>query len=197
MEPRHRRKDRSPYAPPPGRTRPAWVETAEHAGLAEETVSVGAGLDPEVTGRHITEAEDTGLSDTRPVSGETAAEPKKREMAEDVLRLVCTLAGMMSVFAAFLLWAEKDHVRIRHFCIRSVFLAVMNLFSGGILYAVGRLMGPIPFLGMVVDVFCLTAYLVLAIVLLIIRLKMMHCAWKGEFVHLPLAEAWIEKIWHV
>ena len=53
------------------------------------------------------------------------------------VRLACTMAAMLSPFALFLCWAEKESRVIRRFAVQSVALAALHLLGGAALSGFG------------------------------------------------------------
>lgn len=130
--------------------------------------------------------EDEQYDDADPV------EEPRRENVEEILAtnrmvmLTCTLAAMMPPFALFLLFAEKKSRAMRHFAIQSLALTVCHLAVAAVLLMVNAVFGGIPFLGFLLNLILWIAYISAAIVMLILRIRMMFFAWRGARFTLPL-----------
>ena len=109
------------------------------------------------------------------------------------VRLACTMAAMLSPFAIFLCWAEKESKVIRRFAVQSVMLAVLHLMGGALLGAVSLLVGSIPYLGYLMRLLGWLIYIAVAVVALFLRIKLMERAWHGRRFSLPLVERLIQK----
>ena len=109
------------------------------------------------------------------------------------VKLTCTLAAMMSVFALFLCFAEKHSPAIRRFSLQSVALAAGHLLTGLVLAVVGSLLGFIPILGFLVTLVCWLVYIAVLIAVLVVRVRMMLAAYRGEKFRLPLLDSSIER----
>lgn len=116
----------------------------------------------------------------------------RREQVEEIMAtnrtvmLTCTLAAMLPPFALFLLYAEKRSRAIRHFAVQSAALTAMHLAVAAALVLVNAVLGSIPFLGFVINLAAWIVYIAAAIVLLILRVRMMTFAWRGVKFTLPL-----------
>ena len=129
-------------------------------------------------------------------SAETAADVNEfQNITADnaTLRLTCTLTAMCSLFALFLCYAEKRSRAIRSFAVQSVGLTVMHLACALALTVVASVLGFIPFLGFLVNMLCWLMYLALAIVLVVLRVRMMLAAWQGTAYKLPLIGRSLER----
>ena len=104
------------------------------------------------------------------------------------VRLACTLAAMISVFALFLCWAEKESRVIRRFAVQSTALAILHLMGGAVLGAISLLVGSIPYLGFLMRLLGWLIYIAIALVALLLRVKLMEHAWHGRRFDLPLME---------
>ena len=109
------------------------------------------------------------------------------------VRLACTMAAMLSPFAIFLCWAEKESRVIRRFAVQSAALAVLHLLGGAILGIISLLVGSIPYLGFLMRLLGWLIYTAIAMVALLLRIKLMEHAWHGRRFHLPLIERLICK----
>lgn len=109
------------------------------------------------------------------------------------VRLACTMAAMLSPFALFLCWAERESRVIRRFAVQSVVLAVLHLLGGALLGAVSLLVGSIPYLGFLMRLLGWLIYIAVAVVALFLRIRLMERAWHGRSFNLPLVEGLIRK----
>ncbi len=109
------------------------------------------------------------------------------------VRLACTMAAMISVFAAFLCFAEKESRVIRRFAVQSAALAVMHLLGGAVLAAVSLLLGSVPYFGFLMTLLGWLIYVSVALAVLFLRIKLMERAWHGRKFDLPLIERLIRK----
>lgn len=126
--------------------------------------------------------------------------PFREEEAQQVIatnstvKLTCTLASMMSLFALFLCFAEKKSNAIRHFSRQSVGLAAAHLILALVLALLGTLLGVIPFLGFLVNLVCWLCYIAVVIVAVFLRVRMMLFAWRGLKFTLPVIGRRLERI---
>ena len=104
------------------------------------------------------------------------------------VRLTCTMAAMLSPFAIFLCWAEKESRVIRRFAVQSAALAILHLLGGAILGVISLLVGSIPYLGFLMRLLGWLIYTAVALMALLLRVKLMEHAWHGRRFHLPLME---------
>ena len=109
------------------------------------------------------------------------------------VRLACTMAAMMGLFALFLCWAEQESRVIRRFSVQSALLTVAHAAFGVGALLISKLLGGIPFLGLMVTLLCLLGYIAGLILLLITRVRLMQHAWQGVRFALPPA---LERIIH-
>ena len=107
--------------------------------------------------------------------------------------LTCTLESMMSLFALFLLFAEKKSRAIRAFAVQSVGLAACHLAAALMLALVDAVFGGIPFIGFLMNLVCLLAYIAVLIVAVFLRVRMMLAAWRGVRFTLPVVGRRLEK----
>ena len=103
------------------------------------------------------------------------------------VRLACTMAAMISLFALFLCWAEQESRVIRRFSVQSVLLAAVHAALGLGALLISSVLGGIPFFGLMVTLMCLVCYIAGLILLLIMRVKLMQHAWQGVRFALPAA----------
>ncbi len=109
------------------------------------------------------------------------------------VRLACTMAAMLSPFAIFLCWAERESRVIRRFAVQSTALAVLHLLGGAILGIISLLVGSVPYFGFLMRLMGWLIYIAVAIVSLLLRLKLMEHAWHGRRFDLPLVERFIRR----
>ena len=109
------------------------------------------------------------------------------------VRLACTMAAMLSPFALFLCWAEKESRVIRRFAVQSVALAALHLLGGAALGVISLLVGSVPYFGFLMTLAGWLIYIAVALVALFLRLKLMEHAWHGRRFDLPLAERFIRR----
>ena len=65
------------------------------------------------------------------------------------VRLACTMAAMIGLFAIFLCWAEKESRVIRRFSVQSACLTAVHAAVGAAMLLLGMLLGRIPYVGVV------------------------------------------------
>lgn len=104
------------------------------------------------------------------------------------VRLACTMAAMLSPFALFLCWAEKESRVIRRFAVQSTALAAMHLLGGAALGIISFLVGSVPYFGFLMTLMGWLIYIAVALVTLFLRVKLMERAWRGRKFNLPLIE---------
>ena len=104
------------------------------------------------------------------------------------VRLACTLAAMLSPFALFLCWAEQEKTVIRRFAVQSAALLILHLLGGAFLGMTSLIVGSVPYLGFLMTLLGWMIYIAVAVVVLILRLKLMERAWHGRRFELPLLE---------
>lgn len=109
------------------------------------------------------------------------------------VRLACTMAAMLSFFALFLCFAEKESKVIRRFAVQSTALAVLHLLGGAALAAVSLLVGSVPYFGFLMRLLGWLVYVAVALAALFLRVKLMERAWHGRKFDLPLIERIIRK----
>lgn len=109
------------------------------------------------------------------------------------VRLACTMAAMISLFAIFLCWAEKESKVIRRFAVQSAALAVIHLCGGALLGGISLLVGSVPYFGFLMTLLGWMIYVAIAVVVLYMRIKLMERAWHGRKFDLPLLERIIRK----
>lgn len=111
------------------------------------------------------------------------------------VRLACTMAAMLSPFAIFLCWAEKESLVIRRFAVQSAALLALHLLGGAVLGVVSLIVGSIPYLGFLITLLGWLVYISIAVVVLVLRIKLMERAWHGRKFDLPLLERIIRRFY--
>jgi len=111
------------------------------------------------------------------------------------VRLACTMAAMLSPFAAFLCWAERESRVIRIFAVQSVTLLMVHLLGGVLLGVISLIVGSIPYLGFLLTLLGWLIYIADAVAVLFLRVKLMVHAWHGRRFSLPLLERFIRKFY--
>ena len=101
------------------------------------------------------------------------------------VRLACTMAAMIGLFAIFLCWAERESRVIRRFSVQSAALTAAHVLTGVGALLLSRLLGGIPYIGLMVTLMCLLAYIAVLILLLVERVRLMQHAWQGVRFFLP------------
>lgn len=109
------------------------------------------------------------------------------------VRLACTMAAMLSPFAIFLCWAEKESLVIRRFAVQSAALTGMHLCGALLLGVISLLVGRVPYFGFLMTLLGWMIYVAVAVVVLAARVKLMECAWHGRKFELPLLERFIRR----
>lgn len=109
------------------------------------------------------------------------------------VRLACTMAAMLSPFAIFLCWVEKESRVIRRFAVQSSALLVAHLCGGALLGLTSLLVGSVPYFGFLMTLLGWLIYVADAVVVLFLRVKLMERAWHGRKFDLPLIERLIRK----
>ncbi len=109
------------------------------------------------------------------------------------VRLACTMAAMLSVFAIFLCWTERESRVIRRFAVQSAALAAVHLCGAAVLAGISLLVGSIPYFGFLMSLLGWLIYFAAAIAVLFIRIKLMERAWHGRRFDLPMLEPLIRK----
>lgn len=109
------------------------------------------------------------------------------------VRLACTIAAMLSPFAIFLCWAEKESRVIRRFAVQSAALMVVHLCGAALLGVIAILVGRVPYFGFLMTLLGWLIYVAVAVVVLAMRVKLMERAWHGRKFDLPLLERIIRK----
>ena len=111
------------------------------------------------------------------------------------VRLACTMAAMLSPFAVFLCWAEKDSRVIRTFAVQSSALLCMHLFGVMILGLLSLIVGSIPYLGFLLNLLGWLIYVAIALFAIYLRVKLMAHAWHGRRFALPILERIIRRFY--
>ncbi len=110
------------------------------------------------------------------------------------VRLACTMAAMLSLFALFLCWAERDSRVIRRFALQSAALMMTHALCGAFFALVGFLLRGIPFLGFLVSLLCYLGYFACLVALMIVRVRLMERAWHGQRYELPFLQRYVDRI---
>lgn len=111
------------------------------------------------------------------------------------VRLACTMAAMLSPFAIFLCWAERESRVIRRFAVQSAALLALHLLGAALLGIISLIVGSIPYLGFLLTLLGWLVYIAVAVVVLFLRVKLMERAWHGRKFDLPLLERMIRKFY--
>lgn len=111
------------------------------------------------------------------------------------VRLACTMAAMLSAFAIFLCWAEKESRVIRRFAVQSTALAIVHLCGAAVLGIVSLVVGSVPYFGFLMRLLGWLIYIAVAIVVLFLRVTLMERAWHGRRFDLPLLERLIRRFY--
>lgn len=134
-----------------------------------------------------------------------AVQPEKHQEQPDILtflpeenqpllatntgvRLACTMAAMLSPFALFLCWAERESRVIRRFAVQSSALAAIHVLGGAVLGIISFLVGNVPYFGFLMTLMGWLIYIAVALVVLFLRVKLMERAWHGRKFDLPMIE---------
>lgn len=139
--------------------------------------------------------EDEPYYDMEPVEEEPCRERVSEMIATNrTVLLTCTLAAMLPPFALFLLFAERKSRAIRHFSAQSVALTAGHLAVALVLVLVCTLFGAIPYIGFLMNLIGWIAYICVALMLLVLRIRMMLFAWRGIRFTLPFIGRWVERM---
>lgn len=103
------------------------------------------------------------------------------------VRLACTMAAMMGLFALFLCWAEQESRVIRRFSVQSACLTALHAAVGVAALVISAVLGAVPYLGVMVTLLCLLGYIAALLMLVVERVRLMRCAWQGVRFMLPRA----------
>lgn len=109
------------------------------------------------------------------------------------VRLTCTMAAMIGLFAIFLAWTEKESRVIRRYAVQSAALTAVHLFLAVILLVAGAVCGSVPYLGLLVSLVCWLLYIAVVMILIYLRIKLMENAWHGRGYSLPVLERMIRR----
>ena len=147
----------------------------------------------EAAPRPVPPADPLPQEDAAPdVMSEAPIPPARDLLATNTgVRLACTMAAMMGLFALFLCWAEKESRVIRRFSVQSACLTALHALAALAALLLSALMGGIPYFGLVVTLLCLLAYMAALVLLVVVRVQLMRHAWEGVRFMLPPA---LEKI---
>lgn len=114
-----------------------------------------------------------------------AAVPRPLVATNTGVRLACTMAAMIGLFALFLCHAEKESRVIRRFSVQSAALTAVHAVLAAAALLLSSLLGAVPYLGLMVSLMCLLGYMSGLIVLIVLRFRMMEHAWQGVRFSLP------------
>ena len=184
---RFRRPSSDPSAEP--ETYEAWDTAAYGEIQPSDAIGIGTEWDSEVPADNLYDSEDEPAQDEEsflPLE-ESYASPEPEIIASNrLIRLTCTLAAMLSPFALFLLFAEKESHAVRYFSLQSVILAALHLLLALLMGILGSALGSLPYLGVMISALCWLIYLCGLIACLWQRVRLMLGAWQGYRVSLPL-----------
>lgn len=128
---------------------------------------------------------------------DTASHPQESEQGllatNTGVRLACTMAAMISLFALFLCYAEKENRVIRRFAVQSSALLGVHLCGAALLGVVSLLVGSIPYFGFLMTLLGWLIYIAAAVAVLALRVRLMERAWHGRRFELPLMERIIRR----
>ncbi|MBQ2952773.1 MAG: hypothetical protein IJE07_04390 [Clostridia bacterium] len=124
-----------------------------------------------------------------PVPPEAAPAPAARDlMATNTgVRLACTMAAMMGLFALFLCWAEQESRVIRRFSVQSACLTALHVAAGVTALLLSGILGGVPYIGLMVTLLSMLGYIAALVLLVVVRLQLMRHAWQGVGYLLPPA----------
>lgn len=194
----YNRNSRSPYSRPEGQQQPSWMGAQDQWQGGESPL---AGQPWQEEPAYQEPYEEQQAWEEQPYEEPPYEEPMDdryaRPMPDDepveeiiatnsTVRLTCTLASMLGLFALFLCFAEKKSRAIRHFSVQSAGLMLCHLAIAVILMLVGTVLGVIPFLGFLMNLVCWLVYIAVLIVTLFIKVRMMLFAWRGVRFTLPV-----------
>ncbi len=109
------------------------------------------------------------------------------------VRLVCTLCAASGLFGLFVWFNEDESRAMRQYAAQSLALMLAHIVVGAILVISALLIGRVPVFGYAVQLVAWLLYIAFAIGLLILRVRMMSSAWKGNTFHIPLLERWVSR----
>lgn len=107
-------------------------------------------------------------------------------------RLACALGALCGVTGLFVAFAEEESEAVRRFGVQSSALLAANLACGALAALITLTLGSIPIMGFVIRLMCLLGYVGAAVVLVVIRVRLLLFAWRGVRFRLPLADGWLE-----
>lgn len=120
-------------------------------------------------------------------------QPREIIATNRVVCLTATLAALCSLFALFLIFAEKKSRAIRLYAVQSAGLSACHLILAAALLAVGLIMGAVPYVGFLMNLVCWIVYLAALVVMVCLRVRMMQCAYAGVHYGLPVIGRWLER----
>lgn len=102
------------------------------------------------------------------------------------VNLTSALSCMFGLFALFLCFADQRSQAIRRFSIQSVGLLVIQVGVGLACLLLMALLGWVPLLGQILSLILWILFIALLAVSLVLRVRMMFHAYRGEAHELPL-----------
>ena len=137
------------------------------------------------------------MQDDMPVQHVLQEEQSDVIATNSTVKLTCTLAAMMGIFALFLCFAEKRSPAIRRYAVQSTALSVFHVLAGFALLGLGSVMGLVPILGFLVTLLCWLVYIALLIPLVVVRIRMMLAAYQGIRFDLPIVGNSLNRFIHL
>lgn len=101
------------------------------------------------------------------------------------VNLTSTIASFFGLAALFLCFADQRSHAIRRFAIQSVGLLVIQVGLGLVCLLLAALLGWIPLVGYVLCLLLWIAFLAVCVLVLLLRVRMMVRAYRGEAYVLP------------
>lgn len=102
------------------------------------------------------------------------------------VNLTSTLAALSALAGLFLCFADQRSRAIRRYSIQSVGLGVVHIGTGLICLLLSALLGWIPLLGYLFYLLMWVVFLAISVVIVLLRLRMMLHAYRGEAYVLPV-----------
>lgn len=113
-------------------------------------------------------------------AAETAAPLPHNAVATNTgVRLACTMAAMIGLFALFLCWQERESRVIRRFAVQSAALTAIHALCAACALTLGFAVGGVPYLGLIVTLMCWLFYIAVLVLLVFGRIRLMEKAWQG------------------
>lgn len=176
------------------RAEPVWEQRAHQPERWFDRINEDTYRDQEESFPEQASMADESAWKPEPSLRRSEAEQPERIATNTAIRLACTLCAMMSPLAAFMCYAERESYAIRHYAVQSVAVLVAHGMLAALLLATGTLMSGIPYMGFLVQLLCWLTYFAVVMSLLILRVRMMLHAWRGQRHKLPLIGAFLEKL---